>query len=430
MPADVALLRTWLNRLTPDPIDPTDDRYVPLEKAGRGAVDSIFALIDLRLETTTQLLSGPSGSGKTTELRRLKMDLEGVGFTVAMVDILAYVSQSAEIDATELLIAVGLAFGEELLDDPDEEQKRGFASRFRDFLQRVKVSVDAGPAQITVSGEGFSASVPGLSLDIDLKTELRSSQSFVQELRAKLAFQLGELYREVAQFCEELVREDRERRPDSRGVVLIVDSLEKLREASSVQRLFLRDSEKLRFSSHHVVYTVPPYLLFTDPGALPYDGTVRLVSVPHVRDRKDEPVPETVAQMTEVVARRIDWMSLLGAEETLEEVILASGGHLRDLFRLLQEVITSAHGRRADLPLDRRHIDDAITVVARDFSNITEENAACLRRYIAGHRRVKPSDNEIDRLARLLDTHMLLAHLNDETWYEVHPLARRALDLG
>ena len=91
MPTDVSLLRTWLNRLTDDPIDPTDDRYVPLEEAGRGAVDSIFSLIDLRLETvaTVQLLSGPSGSGKTTELRRLKMDLEEVGFTVVMVDILA-----------------------------------------------------------------------------------------------------------------------------------------------------------------------------------------------------------------------------------------------------------------------------------------------------------------------------------------------------
>ncbi len=31
MPADVALLRTRLNRLTPTPLAPDDDRSVPLE---------------------------------------------------------------------------------------------------------------------------------------------------------------------------------------------------------------------------------------------------------------------------------------------------------------------------------------------------------------------------------------------------------------
>lgn len=68
------LLRGWLARLTTDPTDPTDpeeDRYVPLQEAGRGAVDGIFLVIDLALDPTTQLLSGPRGSGKTTELRRL-----------------------------------------------------------------------------------------------------------------------------------------------------------------------------------------------------------------------------------------------------------------------------------------------------------------------------------------------------------------------
>ncbi len=429
MSADVALLRTWLNSLTPAPLDPGDPRYVPLEEAGRAAVDSIFSLIDLRLETTTQLLSGPNGSGKTTELRRLKRDLQEVGFTVVLVDIRQYVSQSAEIDATEFLIALGLAFGEHLIAGPDE-QGRGFAARLRAFLERVKVSIDIGPGRATASAAGVQVAVPGLSLDIDLKREIRSSEPFVQELRTKLAFQLGELYREVAGFCQELVAEDRVRNPASRGVVLIVDSLEKLREMASVQKLFLRDSEKLRFASHHVVYTVPPYLLFTDPGQLPFDGTVRPVPVPHVIDPGGAAVEKNVAQLADVVARRVDWQHLLGDEAALRTAILASGGHLSDLFLILQEVITAAHGRGADLPVGSAAVDRAVTVVARSFAGITEENAACLRAVAKQHGRLRPADHEIDRLARLLDNHMLLAHLNGDSWYEVHPLARRVLGLG
>ena len=278
------------------------------------------------------------------------------------------------------------------------------------------------------------ASIPGLSLEIDIRKEVRSSQPFVEELRSRLAFQLGELNDEVAQFCRELVAEDGDRRPDSKGVVLIVDSLEKLRDAPSVRDLFVRDADKLHFDSLHVVYTVPPLLQFEAPGALPYDGTVRSVPVPHVRDPDGTPYEAGIAQIRDVVSRRIEWEQLLGEapsgeDDLLRAVILASGGHLRDLFRILEEIISSAYGRGADLPVDRQHVEDALTVVARDFSSITAENADCLRRVHAERGGLRFTAGEADRLAGLLDTHMLLAHLNGETWYEVHPLARRTLGL-
>lgn len=433
MPTDVAVLREWVKRLSGEPIPPTDDRYVPLQESGRGAVDSIFGYISLRTETTAQLLSGPSGSGKTTELFRLRQALEAEGFTVVFVDMLRYVSQSSPIDAVEFLIAVGLAFGEALLDEA-EETKRGFATRFRSFLERVKVSIDVGPAKLTASTEGGGVAIPGLSLDIDVRKEVRSSQSFVEELRARLAFQLGELYDEVAGFCRELVAEDSDRRPSSRGVVLIVDSLEKLRDAPSVRDLFVRDSDKLHFASHHVVYTVPPLLQFEAPGALPYDGPVRSVPVPHVRSPDGNLYEAGIAQLRDVVSRRIEWEQLLGEaprgeDDLLRAVILASGGHLRDLFRILEEIISSAYGRGTELPVTRQHVDDALTVVARDFSSITSENAECLRRVQAEGAGVRFGAGEGDRLAGLLDTHMLLAHLNGGLWYEVHPLARRTLGL-
>ncbi|MGH8896711.1 MAG: hypothetical protein ACRDZ4_06720 [Egibacteraceae bacterium] len=87
---------------------------------------------------------------------------------------------------------------------------------------------------------------------------------------------------------------------------MIVDSLEKLRGTTendeqvqaSVEGLFVHHSDKLRFESHHTVYTVPPYLMFTDPGSLPYDGTVRPVPVPQVRDRKHNEVKKVIDEMT------------------------------------------------------------------------------------------------------------------------------------
>ena len=193
--------------------------------------------------------------------------------------------------------------------------------------------------------------------------------------------------------------------------------------------LFVRDSDKLHFGSLHTVYTVPPLLQFEAPGALPYDGPVRPVPVPHVRQADGNPFDDGIAQIREVVSRRIAWEQLLGEDDRLRAVILASGGHLRDVFRILEEIISSAYGRGAELPVDADHVEDALTVVARDFASISAENAECLEQVHGQHGNPRFAAGQAERLAGLLDTHMLLAHRNGELWNEVHPLARHALGL-
>ena len=108
---------------------------------------------------------------------------------------------------------------------------------------------------------------------MDLQRELKSSESVVNELRAKLTYHVGLLYDEVSAFLTTLLPTD----DPGLGSVLIVDGLEKLRGTSqndqavqeSIQALFVAHANKLRFHSHHLIYTVPTYLQFTAPGALP-----------------------------------------------------------------------------------------------------------------------------------------------------------------
>lgn len=124
----------------------------------------------------------------------------------------------------------------------------------------------------------------------------------------------------------------------------------------------MHHADKLRFKSHHMVYTVPTYLLFTAPGALPYDGRVRPVPIPHVRNRAgqlDQEANQSVDELIDVITRRIPWERLLGDREILDRVIAASGGHLRDLFLILHEVITQVYGRRLELPVDARQLEEA-----------------------------------------------------------------------
>jgi hypothetical protein len=275
----------------------------------------------------------------------------------------------------------------------------------------------------------------GASVEVELQRELKSSESVVTELRSKLTYHIGRLYEEVAAFLSTLLPAG----DPGQGSVIIVDGLEKLRGTSendvavqeSVQALFVAHASKLKFSSHHMIYTVPTYLQFTSPGALPFDSRVLPVPVPHVRPRPGQAadtVATTVAELREVVSRRLPADEIFAGKQ-LDKVIEASGGHLRDLFTLLRQVVNLMLRRSLTPPLRDEHVEEAIGLVAHDFMKMTAEQKAFLHQVAAGDGTVDPKESEVQLMARLLQSHMLLGHLNGQDWYEVHPLARRALGL-
>ncbi|MGH3984918.1 MAG: hypothetical protein ACRDST_20075, partial [Pseudonocardiaceae bacterium] len=415
-------LREWSAALTLGPLDPADPketRYVPLAEAGRAAVDELMATIELAIDTTTQLLSGPSGSGKTTELYRLKGELERNGFHAAIFDVGSYVNESSPIDVTEFLIALALG-AHDVLGAPDADRGPGFVGRLRNLLKQLKISVDIPGLSASVSRDGLAVEALGASVDVDLQRELKSSEAVVAELRSKLTYHIGQLYEEVAAFLTTLLPAD----DPGQGSVLIVDGLEKLRGTSvndvavqeSVQALFVAHAGKLKFGSHHMIYTVPTYLQFTAPGALPFDSRVLPVPVPHVRPRPGQAadtVAKTVAELREVVSRRLP-VDQIFAGKQLDTIIQASGGHLRDLFTLLRQVVNLLLRRSLTPPLRDEHVEEAIGLIAHDFMKMTAEQKAFLCQVASGDGTVNPQESEVQLMARLLQSHMLLGHLNGQ----------------
>lgn len=429
-------LRKWSANLKPDePLDvgdPNETRYVPLAEAGRGAVERLRAKIEMSFAATTQLLAGPSGAGKTTELYRLRRDLTEVGYQATVVDLTRYISVSSPVDVTEFLIAMAVG-AHDALAPVCAGERPGFIARFGAFLRRLNIDLEIGGVTASVSGGGIEVGAFGSAVGLDLGAELKSSRPFVEELRQKLSYHLAQLYDEVAEFLRELLPA-----AETAGAVLVIDGLEKLRGTTandldvqkSVEAVFVNHAGRLKFSSHHLVYTVPTYLQFVAPGALPYDAR-RFVPVPHVRPRTaaDAAAETNVAELRDVAARRVPVERVFGDGTLLDDVIDASGGHLRDLFRILRELIQLVWQLSLPLPVRPVHVEEAIRTVARDYAAMTAEQASFLRAVAAGDGDIQPRDDEVQLMARLVQSQLLLGHVNGEDWYEVHPLARRALGL-
>ncbi len=132
-----------------------------------------------------------------------------------------------------------------------------------------------------------------------------------------------------------------------------------------------------------------------------------------------------------VVRARGDWARLLGPRARLDRLTLASGGYLRDLFRLLQGVLRQARG--GALPVEEATLDNAIHEVRNSYLPLARNDALWLSTIMGSHNtelvmhRASGShndQNDLYNLSRFFDTHMVLCYRNGDEWYDVHPLLR------
>ena len=424
-PEDKLFLRDFFRAVAERALEPVDDCYVPLYGEGGVATDDPVELLARGIEWTpgqsVQLFSGFRGTGKSTELRRLRHRLRESGYLVVLCDMESFVNLSTPIDVSDFLMALMGAFSE-ALEDPGflgkDVAHQSYWERLGAFLTRARVEMD----ELKVKPE--AAGISGL----EVKASLKSDPTFKELLQDRMAGHVGALVEDVQEYVRDACRKLKKAHGLATEIVLLVDSLERLRGTSanadevhkSVETLFAGHADKLHLPALHVVYTVPPYLKVRYPnlGSLYSPGGLQILPSVKIRDDQGNPNPAAFDALERVVASRGDWRRLLGERSMLDELIGHSGGHLRDLLRLLAEVI-----RRASvLPVKPATVASAVSQVRSEFLPIANDDARWLARASASHSAALESSKRLAQLAWFLDTHMLLCYRNGEEWYDVHPL--------
>jgi len=429
MTLDDDTLEDMYRRLDPfQPLEPGSKFYEPLYGQAALNLDDPVALVanEIRFSggESLRLFSGYRGSGKTTELKRLKQRLEAAGFVVLYANAPDYISLSEPIEIGELLLAIAGAFGETVLEAVGHDAlKEGWWDRIRRVLDTE------------IAATGGSLKLGEKPASLDLKFELKSPTAFKRDVQQALSRQLQAVKANADKFFEEGVQAIRRKRGDQTKVVLLFDSLEQLRGAlseeaalmESVERIFTTHWTLLRFPYVHAVFTVPPSLSITN--RTPVKTTV--LSTVHLWDNdvaRTHCEPAWAA-FRSVVRRRLgddELKALLGAQwpALVDRLIDACGGHLRDLLRLLRDVvIRHATGTATD---PAAVVDHAISVLRRDFLPIAANDATWLAK-IATDRKTGLPDLEpatVNRFTRFIDNGRVLYFLNGDAWYDVHPLIR------
>jgi len=117
--------------------------------------------------------------------------------------------------------------------------------------------------------------------------------------------------------------------------------------------------------------------------------------------------------LSEIVARRMDVDAIFDRPETLRQLVVACGGVVRDLMRLIRFACDYATGERIDEAAARR----AIARMVREYERLIHREDLELLAQVHRERHLPGSS----ALSRLMYNRLVLPYVNGERWMDVHP---------
>ena len=195
-------------------------------------------------------------------------------------------------------------------------------------------------------------------------------------------------------------------------MLFVIDGTDKLREEDR-RRLFVQDAELLLAVDTHAVYTAPIALKYEGGlyGKLDSDLVLPMVKL---QDEHGARCEAGWRALRDILLRRAD-RSLFGTDQDIDRLVENSGGHPRELLRLLQLCCEFADER-----IDADIVGRAVAQLASEYRRLLEpEDYARLAQVDR-----TPMDVGNDEKTRHLLYCLALLEYNDGSWRRSHPVIR------
>jgi AAA ATPase domain len=396
-------------------------------------------------EPTCQLFTGHIGCGKSTELLQLKLELEKENFYVVYFES-SQDLEMADVDIGDFLLAVARHVSQSLIDiklsEPD---------KLKELLQGawkiLNAEVTGIKAKIPVVGDvGFNSEKEKFSLSVgigEITARTKGDATLRERLNQYLAPQKSKLLEAINdELLEPAIAKLKQR--GKNGLVVIVDNLDRIDNRvkpwgrPQQEYLFIDQSEYLTKLNCHVVYTMPLALKFSNDynnltQRFPEDARVLPMVPIHYKDGSScEPGMELMRQMVLVRAfpnlgastRLSRITQIFDTPQSLDRLCQISGGHVRDLLRLLNNWIQ----RQRTLPLQRETLEALIRSRRNEMTmQISDEEWELLRQV-----RVRKKVGGDKDYQTLIHSRLVFEYrnYNGESWFDVNPILVEAEELN
>lgn len=407
-----------------DAIGPDDPRFIDTEQA-RGSPKTLYRLTKkFGLDLTTGqffpatkrhvLLFGHIGCGKSTELLHLAKKLgPGKKLYVVAVDILNELDRN-NLQYADVLMALAKALIQRLQDDqislPDEavDGLRAW------FVEHVKTEDRAQElvAQLE-TGATLETGLPFFGkLFAKFTAAAKTNATYKESLRNVIRntfTQFSEAFNCFLRAAETALATAGK----AQRVLFVIDSTDKL-SAADTKRFFIDDSEQL--------LAIEALILYTAPLSLKYDGTPLgkiddlVLPVIKLRERDGQDHAAGREAMRAMLLKRAS-DTVFADDSLINKLVEFSGGHPREMLRLLKLCCEFAEGEQ----IDDGAVESAIKSLSSDYRRFLEPEDYTLLIQMDRESEQHGGNNEPTR--RLL-YRLALIEYNDGGWRRSHPAVR------
>ena len=350
------------------------------------------------------LFCGHIGSGKSSELFKLKQDLDNE-FFIIYYSIKEYMNLSGT-DTSALMETIAKKLKETADEKKIKPGKDIFESlkKWKSSERQVKYRDEKHTGDARIGGDLKVAKAAK-----ELHSEKGTSTEEVWEQGPNidaLIFSINGLI--------DALRESQKKEP-----VIIIDDIDKL-DLADAEDLFFKNSRTLTSLDCKIVYTVPIALLYSDHFRKieNFYQKVCLLPISKVKKKDGTPNEEGMDKIRKIVERRIPIHRF--GKGILDKIIIDGGGVVRDTIRILYECCLTCVSEEKPV-IDMKAANEAASILKNEFLRQIPEDLYRKLIEVKNSETKRPNVNR--ELQRLLYCQGVLEYSNDDTWYDVHPLA-------
>ncbi len=412
-----------------DPFDvvvkPQDPRFADIEKDLPRAHYGVSAPVLRRFSDPTRTpgqvkfgILGQVGTGKSTLIRKAMDDLRPLGIMPVFIDVLTYFDQS-DFGLPDVMLVIVRAVIAELeaqniaLDaNVTEATYRWFADELLTHESRKQIEASLGVD--ATAGIEF----PLLAkFSAKFASSLKTNNEYRTEIRQRAFRDINDLIRRVNLLLEGAHAALAHRKQQ---LCIVFDNLEKVTNRAMVCDAILVPAEGIRTLRCHIVFFLHPADEYA-PGKVAASQAYDVIHVPALPVRlKGDPVdtvrPDAKRAIRRLLDARLELDNVFAdVEAALDILAQKSGGHLRDLLRLVRQAAEFAEPELIAVC----HIEAAARCLSgHRVPTLREQDWPCI---VAVHDQRTLCD---PTTCRHSSVHPCLLSYGTTPWWDVHPLIR------
>lgn len=360
------------------------------------------------------LFTGHRGCGKSTELGRVTQYLHHPRcYYVVALDCLEKLD-THNLEYPDVLLALASALLNSLKQEGITLDQVYLTNLENWFKERVEVHADI--KEFAAELKAGAKAKSGLPWLVELFAELTNKISIGSTYRNELRSVVRNNFSEFAASFNQLVLAAEEKiaaQGLGSRILFAVDGLDRL-NSDDARKFFVEDVNRLVQIESLFIYCAPIHLLHADNQLSANFGQPFRVPMLKIRDRDDQPLPENYSVMRALAHKRVP-AYLFDGEATLDYLIRYSGGHPRDLLRLLNVAINFADAEIIDRPAAER----AVKQVANEYRRFIDSKDYA--RLVSIDRNPDAPDDFTDGESAKMLYNLILLEYNDYFW-KSHPL--------